>query len=539
MAEKRVELKFKPFQHQRAAHALRLVVRFLVLVWHRRAGKTVFSIAELVLAALACTRDRGRYAYIAPYLKQAKGVAWDYLKLFARDIPGTIINEVELAVEFPNGARVRLFGADNPDALRGLYFDGVVMDEVADMRPNVWGEIVRPALADRQGWAIFIGTPKGVNLFSEVFYRALKEEGWKADVRRAVDTGVLPPAELEQMKREMTPAQYAQEVDCDFSASVDNVLLRLEDVMAAQKRILGETSFNFAAKTIGVDVARYGDDRTTICPRQGLCGMKPKVLRSMDTMEVAGQVAMAHDRFKPDALFVDQGSFGAGVIDRLRQLGYSVIDVDFGGKPMDPRFENKRAEMWWDMADWVKAGASSRTWQSSRPSSPLRRTRTRMPAGGCSWRARTRCAGAGCPRRTSRMASPARLRCPSPRSCRASLTRPAPAAPTATTLSAVSTAGAHSHGWTHHREAACPTADGGPGAEGQGREPPPGPGLRDAEGPVHQLRGSREGAAERGTRHYRPRGAGGLPLPGPRHEVPDRPLVHVHEERQVVPRRLT
>lgn len=356
MSSLNVELPFKPFAHQVAAHALRLVTRFLVLVWHRRGGKTVFAVVELLMAALASTRERSRFGYIAPYLKQAKGVAWDYLKHFARFIPGSEVNESELQVTLLNGARIRLFGADNPEALRGLYFDGVVLDEVADMRPEVWGEIVRPALADRQGWAIFIGTPKGINLFSELYYRALNEPGWAADLKRASDTGVIPAAEIEQARREMSPAQFAQEFDCDFAAAVDDALIKLDLVLAAQKRALGEADYRYAPKVLGVDVARYGGDASVLFLRQGLVAFRPRELKGLDLMAVADNVAQTVDEHRPAAVFVDAGGIGAGVIDRLGQLGHSVVPVDFGSSPTDPRFENKRAEMWWLMAEWVKAG---------------------------------------------------------------------------------------------------------------------------------------------------------------------------------------
>lgn len=349
-----IDLGFKPYRHQSEAHALRLAYRFLVLVWHRRAGKTVFAVMELLLAALSFKGKDGRFAYIAPLLKQAKSAAWDYLKHYSRLIPSATINESELYVEFPNGARIRIFGADNPDALRGIYLDGVVLDEVADMKPEVWGEIVRPALADRGGWAVFIGTPKGVNLFSELYYRALSEPEWKGDLRRALDTGVIQQAELEQMRREMTPAQYAQEIECDFAAAVDDVLLTLDVVLAAQRRSVGPLQYESESKILGVDVARYGDDLTVLFPRQGPVAYTPKTLRQADTMTVASFVAQTIDSWKPDAVFIDVGGVGAGASDRLRQLGYSIIPVDFGGRPNDERYENKRAEMWWQMADWVK-----------------------------------------------------------------------------------------------------------------------------------------------------------------------------------------
>lgn len=354
-----IDFGFKPRAHQKAAHALHLACRFLVLVWHRRAGKTLWCILELILAALAAQRPDARFGYIAPQLKQVKGIAWDYLRRYARMVPGVVVHEGELSVEFPNGARIRLFGADNPDSFRGLYFDGLVLDEKADMKPNLWGEILRPALADRAGWAIFIGTPKGVNIFSELYYRALKgEPGWGADLRRWSDTDALTEVEVEQMRREMTPSQFAQEMDCDFGAAVDDALIKLDQVIAAQERTYGRKDYEYAPKVLGVDVARYGDDRTVIIGRQGLVCFAPTIIRRADTMLVASLVAQKVARWGADAAFVDVGAMGAGVVDRLKQLKVAgIIPVDFGSKPTNPRFENKRAEMWWELAQWMPVAA--------------------------------------------------------------------------------------------------------------------------------------------------------------------------------------
>ena len=152
-----IELGYAPRGAFVAFHQRR--ERWAALVCHRRAGKTVACVADLVDAALRCTRENGRFAYIAPFYTQAKDVAWVYVKQMSAPIPGVVINESELRVDYPLGARVRLYGADNADRMRGLYFDGVVLDEPADMRPSVWGEVVRPTLSDRRGWASFIGTP--------------------------------------------------------------------------------------------------------------------------------------------------------------------------------------------------------------------------------------------------------------------------------------------------------------------------------------------------------------------------------------------
>lgn len=161
----------------------------------------------------------GRYAYVAPFLAQAKEVAWEYLKRFAQPII-TDKNESELWVELLNGARMRIHGADNPDRLRGPYLDGCVADEYADMRPSVWGEVIRPMLADRQGWATFIGTPKGHNEFHDIWERAQQQPNWFSLMLRASETGILPAAELADAQQDMTPEQYAQEFECSFEAAI-------------------------------------------------------------------------------------------------------------------------------------------------------------------------------------------------------------------------------------------------------------------------------------------------------------------------------
>jgi hypothetical protein len=188
-------------------------------VAHRRAGKTVACINDLIRRAFVDAKENGRYAYIAPYHSQAKSIAWDYLLRYTADVR-TQANASELWVELLNGARIRLFGADNPDALRGLYLDGVILDEYADMRPRVWGEIIRPLLADREGWAVFIGTPKGHNAFYDIWRTAQSHESWFCATVRASTSGLLPATELADAARNMTTDQYEQEFECSFEAAI-------------------------------------------------------------------------------------------------------------------------------------------------------------------------------------------------------------------------------------------------------------------------------------------------------------------------------
>ena len=189
--------------------------------------------------ARACGRA---FAYLSPFLRQSKAVAWDYLRaaMSAARVAGATAHESELRVDYPGGAQVRLYGADNPDAMRGVYFDGIVLDEYADMDPRVWSEIIRPALADRRGWAVFIGTPRGRNAFFELWRRSQTEEGWFSMMLKASQSGLIPDSELELARRDLTEEQYAQEFECSFDAAVVGAYYgKLMARAEAERRVAG------------------------------------------------------------------------------------------------------------------------------------------------------------------------------------------------------------------------------------------------------------------------------------------------------------
>lgn len=357
MRTERVDLGFRPRKWQ--AECFLALARFSVLVVHRRAGKTYFAILKLIDEALSCEKERPRYAYLAPLLKQAKGIAWDILKHYASKIPGVVINEAELQVEFPhNHARIRIFGADNPDSLRGHYFDGIVIDEVAQIKRNLWGEVILPALSDRVGWALFIGTPQGINFFSETYYSATADPSWFARVLTCYQTEALSQDQIDQLKASMTDKQFRQEMLCDFLASSDDVLVSIDDARLATKRVIREHQFSFAPKILGVDVAWTGGDRSVIFPRQGLQAFKPHVEKGLPEKAFSASVARVMDAWDADACFVDvTGGYGGEVLSRLTDLGYRVQGVVFSAKPSEERFANLRAEMWFRMAAWVKEGS--------------------------------------------------------------------------------------------------------------------------------------------------------------------------------------
>lgn len=194
--------------------------RWAVLVCHRRAGKTVAAVNDLIANALFTPKKHARFAYIAPLYSQAKSIAWDYLLQFTAGLR-TYMNVSELTVELYNGSRIRLYGGDNPDALRGIYLDGVVLDEPAQMKPRLYTEVILPLLADRKGFAVFIGTPAGKNsFFDRVQYAKAAPAEWYCLELRASESGILDPAELQRLAEVMDEDEYQQEFECSFQAAI-------------------------------------------------------------------------------------------------------------------------------------------------------------------------------------------------------------------------------------------------------------------------------------------------------------------------------
>jgi len=328
---------------------LRAMKRFSILAVHRRGGKTCLACNLLIDAAL---KRRGLYAYVAPQLLQAKRTAWPYLCDYTRPI-GVNVNNTVATITFPNGSKIALLSGDDPDTMRGLGLSGVVLDEFADHYSHTWSQIVRPALADAQGWALIIGTPRGTDAFASLYFRALTDPDWYAARYPHTATGVLPDDEIEQARKEMSEAQFALEFLVDFTASSEDTLISLPLARGAAERVLEPSSYSFAPKVLGVDVARFGDDCSVVLRRRGRKTFGYRILHGADLMQVAGLVAKEIDTWGPDAIFVDAGGVGGGVIDRLSQLNHDVLSIDFGGKAPHPRFQNMRAYMWWEMKDWL------------------------------------------------------------------------------------------------------------------------------------------------------------------------------------------
>lgn len=203
--------------------------RFNLIICHRRWGKTIFAVNEKIDRGLRLYKSRKlprpRYSYIAPTYGQAKKIAWDIFKAYCVSIPGVKFNEQELRIDISlfgdetDTLRFQLLGAENPDSLRGIYNDGVTLDEPAQMPPNLWAEVIRPTLLDRNGWANFIGTPKSKNALFDFYEKAKNDPEWFTKTIRASESGVIPQSELDALLREMGEEMYAQELECSWSAT--------------------------------------------------------------------------------------------------------------------------------------------------------------------------------------------------------------------------------------------------------------------------------------------------------------------------------
>jgi len=229
-----VTIPYSPREWQQRLH--NSAKRWIVLVLHRRAGKTTAVLNHLQRDALLTPNSR--YAFIAPTYKQAKNIAWDLLKYYARPIPGIEFNEAELTAKYPNGSRLTLYGADNPDSLRGIALWGVAFDEYSQQPSNIFTEIIRPALADHEGYAIWIGTPKGKNELYNLYEYGKTDPNWLSLLLTVEDTNIIPKAELEDARKTMTDDEYNQEFMCSFDAAIKGAYYAKELEKARQdKRI--------------------------------------------------------------------------------------------------------------------------------------------------------------------------------------------------------------------------------------------------------------------------------------------------------------
>jgi phage terminase large subunit len=231
----KVTIPYTPRKQQAFIHKELDKHRYAVLCCHRRFGKTVMVLNHLIRAALINKNHAPRLAYIAPTYKQAKSIAWDYLKHYTKNIPGTKYNETELRCDLVNGSRISLLSSENFDSIRGIYLDFCVIDEVAQVSQGLIDEVVTPALSDRKGKMFLIGTPKGMNnIFYDYYQKAQASDKWFLYKAKASDTGIVDQDELDAALTVMGQAKYDQEFECSFIGNIQgsiygDIINQIED----------------------------------------------------------------------------------------------------------------------------------------------------------------------------------------------------------------------------------------------------------------------------------------------------------------------
>lgn len=283
---------------------------------------------------------------------------WTKTRIFSKDHPET----------WYMSARTWSKGADpnqQANVLAGIHADYVlfILDEVGGIPDGVMAAAEAGLASGIETKIIMAGNPTHLE---GPLYRAATNERhlWSVteitsdpDSPKRSSRVSLQWAKEQRDKYGADSPWYIVNVLGKFPPSSINSLLGPDEVSAAMKRGLREHQYSFSQKRIGVDVARFGTDRTVLFPRQGLRAFKPVTIQGARSNEIAARIMLAKSKWKSEAEFVDgTGGFGSGVVDSLLQAGVHAHEIHFSGKPIDPAYANKRAEMWFKMAEWIKRG---------------------------------------------------------------------------------------------------------------------------------------------------------------------------------------
>jgi hypothetical protein len=302
-------LKYTPREQFLALHNRKQ--RWAAINTHRRAGKTVALVNDLIFGGLECQLYKPQLAYVGPTYSQAKRVAWSYLKDYAEPYLSKPPQEAELKVTLKNDATIYVLGADNADSLRGMYLDGCVPDEYALFKPSVFSQVIRPALSDRNGWAIFASTPRGKNLFHKVVQQAKNnpEEWYYLDLP-ADTSGNIPARELEELQKDMDPEEFAQEYLCSFDSALKGAIYAAEvNQMFIDHRVLEsglydpslpchcafDLGFTDATVCIWFQIGRDGSLRLVACESSKGSDIFTHLDRLNSFAGEVGEVFLPHD----------------------------------------------------------------------------------------------------------------------------------------------------------------------------------------------------------------------------------------------------
>ena len=261
----KITIPYKPRKQQAYLHKHLQSYRYALLLCHRRLGKSTCAINHLIRAALTNSNHNPRFAYLAPSYKQAKSIAWDFLKFYAGKIPGVKFNETELRCDLPNASRITLLGAENAESLRGLYFDGIIIDESSNIQASVIQEILTPTLSDRKGFMYLMGTPAGMNnIFYEYYLKAQGNKDWFLYTAKASETKIIDQEELDQALEMLGQAKYNQEFECSFQGNLPGSIFGKEISDLEDKKHITTVPFDPSLQVHTSWDIGYNDDTAII-----------------------------------------------------------------------------------------------------------------------------------------------------------------------------------------------------------------------------------------------------------------------------------
>jgi hypothetical protein len=334
-------------------------IRRACLIWHRRAGKDK---TVLNLTIKKAFERVGTYFHCFPAYNQGRKVLWDGRGAdgtkFLDHFPPEIIakkNSTEMKIELVNGSVWQIIGADNYDSVVGANPVGIVFSEyaISDRYPQAW-DYFRPMLTENGGWAIFIYTPRGRNHGFERYTQALGNQDWFTQVLTVDDTKAITQADIDRDRRDgMSEDMIQQEYYCSFLASTENILIPPMLIDEAKRRDV--SAYSNAPRIAGLDVARFGDDRTALVIRQAHKVIYIDSWKGLDIAQTTGRVMDAYLMKMFDAICVDAIGLGAGVADHLRVYQVPTVSVNVAeSASLDEMYHRQRDELWFKLRAWFE-----------------------------------------------------------------------------------------------------------------------------------------------------------------------------------------
>lgn len=352
--------------------------RFKVVAAGRRCGKSRMAAVTLLIEGLRCPQGSA-VLYVSPTMGQSRQIVWDLLLDLGRDIiTNSHVNNLDITLI--NGARIYVRGADRPDTLRGVSLTYAVLDEVADIKPEAWEQVIRASLSDKKGRALFIGTPKGRNWFYDTF--KLGENGedsdWKSWHFTTQDNPLIDPTEIESAKKTLSTFAFKQEYMASFSNAGSDIFKEdwikygVEPEHGSYFISIDLAGFEEVAKQAGNAKKRL--DESAICvvkaTEDGKWFVKEIIHGRWDIRETASKILMAIRDYRPTSVGIERGALKNAVLPYLSDLMRKnnvyahIVDLTHGNRKktdrviwaLQGRFEHGRIilnseENWDDFID--------------------------------------------------------------------------------------------------------------------------------------------------------------------------------------------